>query len=74
MTNLFLCDLELDALEERLEGFVANLQENLEALGIDIAVRRATSSLEYDSFYMCDECGVWAKYGLCACVDYELPY
>lgn len=61
MTNLFLCDLELDALEEQLEGCerVEDLQDGLDALGIDMDADHAITCLNRDNFGQCNKCGNW---------------
>jgi len=81
--TLFLSDIELDKIEEILQGKDNwdDLQGCLNALGIDIDPYRATELLENDSFGMCDICDSWTAIdtdSVCTNCwingDYDLPY
>lgn len=75
--QLYLCDLELDAIKERLEGKDRwdDLQECLDALGIGIDPYRANELLGIDDFGMCDTCSRWTVLDVdFTCTDCWLSY
>lgn len=59
MIDLYLSDIELDFLEEKLSGTSNSLEDALFNLKISIDPDRALALLQLDNFGACERCGQW---------------